>query len=208
MNAATFHTARQHLMLQDAVMARLIADYPIEVHYEEAGDIYETLLDAIISQQLSVKAAAAIVKEFKALFGGYFPAPHLLLQHDTEFLRTAGISNQKAGYLLNIAHFWTDNNLQTFDFQQYSDDEVLQLLTQIKGVGCWTVEMILIFALYRNDVFSVGDLGIRKAVARHYEIAAPIESRAFAAEAAALSESWRPYRSYACRYLWASLDNS
>ena len=195
-----------YLSQADSIMAAIISRYPdFVIRVTPNQNLFESLCDAIISQQLSGKAAAAISKKFIALFDDIFPTPEILLEKSEETLRTAGLSGQKARYLQHIAQFWVARQLHQFDFAALSNDEILQLLTQIKGVGKWTVEMILMFTLYRPDVFSIGDLGIRKSIALHYGL--DMNDKAFIAQATQIAEKWQPYRTIACRYLWLALDN-
>lgn len=197
---------RRYLADADPVMAQIIDRYPsFEIKMSADESIFESLCDAIISQQLSGKAAAAISKKTLALFGGVFPTPAQLLEKPEELLRTAGLSGQKARYLHNIARFWIARNLHSYDFAAQSNEEVLLLLTEIKGVGKWTVEMILMFTLYRSDVFPIGDLGIRKSIAMHYGL--DMGAKTFIADATTIADQWQPYRTIACRYLWQALDN-
>lgn len=197
---------KNHLSHTDPIMGQIINRYPdFSIQINKEQNLFESLCEAIISQQLSGKAAAAISKKFVALFDNSFPTPTLLLDQTEETLRTAGLSGQKARYLYNIARFWLDRNLAQCDFESLSNEEILTLLTEIKGVGKWTVEMILMFTLYRTDVFPIGDLGIRKSIAMHYNL--DMDDKTFIAQATEIAQQWQPYRTVACRYLWLALDN-
>lgn len=200
--------AKVHLSAVDPIMAELISRCPIGVEQREREDVFQSLCRAIIYQQLSGKAAAAIERKFLALFDHTFPLVPVLANAPVEQLRTAGLSGQKANYLGNIARFWQEQELHQFDWDKRSDDELIALLTQIKGVGKWTVEMLLIFTLQRPDVFPNADLGIKKSIARHYKSMKEddIMSRSFAQKMQTLSETWKPYRSTATRYLWRAID--
>ncbi|WP_317127204.1 DNA-3-methyladenine glycosylase family protein [Hymenobacter perfusus] len=198
--------ALRHLTAADPVMAGLIArGRPIAPAAHE--DLYLALLRAIVSQQISTKAAAAIWRKVQALFqpDGY-PEPAALLLLTEEDLRTAGISRQKAGYLRAIAEFAQRDQLDHAHLSQLSDDEFTQHLTQIKGVGRWTAQMLQMFALDQPDVFPEGDLGIQNAMRRHYGLQET--GRALLRRMTELAEPWRPYRTLASKYLWQSLDNS
>jgi DNA-3-methyladenine glycosylase II len=174
----------------------------------QTEDLYTSLLRAIVSQQLSTKAAATIWQRFLLLFPHEKPTPHLLLAKTSEELRAVGLSQQKASYLKNIAEYalktaWNDDK-----FHQQTDTEIITELTSIKGVGTWTVEMLLIFAMNRPDVFSVGDLGIKQAIVRLYEIDEnSMTIKDLQKTMIEISENWKPYRSMACRYLWKWKDN-
>ncbi|GGG14285.1 DNA-3-methyladenine glycosylase family protein [Pontibacter amylolyticus] len=168
-------------------------------------DIYFKMLSAIVSQQLSTKAAATIFGRFKALFPNEYPHPHLVLESPDEMLRGAGLSFQKIGYVRNVATFAQGGNLEHAVIDAMEDEALIQHLTQIKGVGRWTVEMLLMFALERPDVMPVDDLGIQNAMKRHYGLEE--SGRALKARMIEIAENWRPYRTIACKYLWQSLDN-
>ena len=161
----------------------------------------EDLVEAIISQQLSVKAADTIYSRFLKLFKNKFPTPEQILKIDTEKLRAAGMSYSKAAYVKNIAQAFKNKQIEIEKIKQMSDEEVIVELTKIKGVGKWTAEMILIFTLSREDVFSLGDAGLKRAIKNLYGITD--EARILE-----LSETWKPKRSFACWYLWRSLNNN
>ncbi len=197
--------ALQHLSATDPVLARLIAtNRAIEPRAHE--DLYLALLRAIVSQQISTKAAAAIWGRFTALFRpeGY-PEPRILLEMDDEDLRAVGLSRQKTGYLKAIADYNERGLLDYEHLTSLSEEAFTQHLTAIKGVGRWTAQMLQMFALDQPDVFSEGDLGIQNAMRRHYGL--ETTGRALQKEMLALAEAWRPYRTLACKYLWQSLDN-
>ena len=170
-------------------------------------DLYLALLRAIVSQQISTKAAAAIWRKVQALFppDGY-PEPAALLQLTDEDLRAAGISRQKAGYLRAIADFAQRGQLDHRHLSQLPEEEFTRHLTQIKGVGRWTAQMLQMFSLDQPDVFPEGDLGIQNAMRRHYGL--PETGRALLRRMTELAEAWRPYRTLASKYLWQSLDNT
>ncbi len=162
----------------------------------------EELIEAIINQQLSGKAADTIYKRFLALFKSTkFPKPEQILKLDVEKLRAAGMSYSKANYIKNIAQAFKNGQLNIKKIQAMPDEEVITELTKIKGVGKWTAEMILIFTLNRQDVFSLGDAGLRRAIKNLYGLTD--EKKILK-----LSENWKPNRSLACWYLWQSLNNA
>jgi DNA-3-methyladenine glycosylase II len=195
-----------HLSQADPVLARLIAQgRPIQPAAHE--DLYLALLRAIVSQQISTKAAAAIWRKVQALFppDGY-PEPAALLLLTDEDLRAAGISRQKAGYLRAIADFAQRDQLDHAHLSQLDADAFTAHLTQIKGVGRWTAQMLQMFALDQPDVFPEGDLGIQNAMKRYYGLEET--GRALLQRMTAIAEAWRPYRTLASKYLWQSLDNT
>lgn len=169
-------------------------------------DIYFKLLGSIVSQQLSTKVAAVIFSRFVALFPESYPEPQLVLAAPDEVLRGAGLSFQKIGYIRNVAAFAAKGNLAHAAIDVLEDEELIRHLTQIKGVGRWTVEMLLMFALERPDVFPVDDLGIQNAMRRHYALEET--GKALKLRMQEIAEHWRPYRTIASKYLWQSLDNA
>ncbi|MDX5419221.1 MAG: DNA-3-methyladenine glycosylase 2 family protein, partial [Hymenobacteraceae bacterium] len=133
-------------------------------------DIYFKLTSAIVSQQLSTKAAATIFGRFRALYPDLYPHPHMVIETSDETLRGAGLSFQKIGYIRNVAAFALTGNLEHSVIDAMEDEALIQHLTQIKGVGRWTVEMLLMFALERPDVMPLDDLGIQNAMKRQYSL--------------------------------------
>ena len=189
-------------MFKDPILNKLIKQYGPSNNFKDRTEfLYEELVESIIGQQLSGKAADTIFKRFLALYkNSGFPAPKVLLKTDTEKLRSAGMSYSKTSYIKNIAQAFVEKNLDINKLKKASDEEVIKTLTKIKGVGNWTAEMILIFTFKREDVFSLGDAGLRRAIKNLYKIEKD-------ADILKLSEGWRPKRSYACWYLWRSLEN-
>ena len=185
----------------DPVMAGLVdaAEPPAQ---RSSNDLYTDLIDAIVSQQLSVKAAASIMRRFLGLFPDDSPEPAAVRRRSEEELRAVGLSRPKVRYLHGIAEAIINGEIDLTEVAGYDDEAFIKAITELKGVGRWTAEMLLIFSLGRRDVFSVGDLGLRNAVARAYGVEGDDRE---AIEA--IAERWRPYRSLACHYLWKSLDN-
>jgi DNA-3-methyladenine glycosylase II len=164
-------------------------------------DPFQALVHAIVSQQLSTKAAATIASRLDELLGS--PAPARVAAVSDVQLRAVGLSGQKVGYLRDLCRCLEDGSLRLDALDHMTDDEVIAALTSVKGIGRWTAEMFLMFRLHRPDVFPVGDLGIVKAIKVAYGLRAlPTPARMLR-----LGDAWRPYRSVACWYLWASLDN-
>lgn len=159
------------------------------------------LSESILSQQLSTKVADVIQARAKALIGGeWIPEKVLAVEHDA--LRAVGLSNAKARYLKNLAEFWSNPEFSPQSIPDMDDETVIATLTQIKGIGRWTVEMFLIFALARPDVFSAGDGGLQRAVFAAYNLP-KTTSREQLIE---LAQAWAPQRSLASRLLWKSLE--
>jgi len=194
---------RKHLS-KDKVMKALIKQHGHFV-IDKKKNVCLRLCASVMSQQLSTKVAAVIFSRFLQLFTTKTPNPSDILAIPHETLRAIGLSNAKALYLKNICHFFIDNKLTDAKLNKMSNEELIELLTQIKGVGQWTVEMILMFTLAREDVFSTGDLGLQKAMTRLYSIEYT-SSRELAEQMTAIAAHWSPYRTYACRYLWQHLD--
>ena len=191
--------AYEHLK-KDPVMRGLIEIHgELELAWE--ADLWEDLVDSIINQQLSDKAAATIGKRVRALFGKKFPKPEQVTKMPDEKIRGCGLSWSKVSYIKNIARALQSGVLIPGKLLLMADEEVVVELTKIKGVGRWTAEMILMFTLQRPDVFSIGDAGLRAAMAKLYKI-----GREDLKQIEKISEKWRPYRSLAARYLWKSLD--
>ena len=187
-------------MFTDPILIELVKKYPAPNFVDRSEYLLVELVESIISQQLSVKAADTIFGRFKALFGRKFPSPKAILTMDDEKLRACGLSYAKVSYVKSVANAFVSDLIDIEKITKQSDEEVIAELTQIKGVGQWTAEMILIFTLKRPDVFSIGDLGLRNAITKLYGV---IDRK----EMLKLSESWKPYRSTACWYLWRSLEN-
>jgi DNA-3-methyladenine glycosylase II len=164
---------------------------------------FETLVDAIISQQLSTKAARTISNRFKALYApARFPRPDQILATPDDVIRAVGLSNSKVSFIKDLAAKTDCGSLRLRALSRLPDDEVVEMLTSVKGIGVWTVHMFQIFSLGRLDVLPVGDLGIRRGVERLYGF--DHLPTADEIEAVADANGWRPYRSVASWYLWRS----
>jgi DNA-3-methyladenine glycosylase II len=192
---------------EDPVLAALVARVPPErldrTEVERPDDQYGALLRSITGQQLSVRAAAVIHQRVLEFFGGEVPTPEQILAADPEQLRrAAGLSRAKTEYLRSLAGHVTRGELELERLGELPDEQVIAELVAVKGIGVWTAQMFLMFHLGREDVMPTGDLGIRRAVMIEYGLdAMPGHDQLIE-----LSESWRPYRTLACLYLWASVD--
>lgn len=167
----------------------------------KSNDLYLDLLEVIISQQLSGKIAKIIYHRFLELFENKYPKPDLLVKLDDGILRSAGLSRTKASYVKNLAEFALSHDLSISNIDSLSDDEIIDLLTKVKGIGKWSVEMILIFSLLRPDVFPYDDLVIKKSMVEIYGIKK--EGKGLIEKMNSISNKWKPNRSLASRYLWA-----
>jgi DNA-3-methyladenine glycosylase II len=165
------------------------------------------LCASIMSQQLSTKVADVIYNRFLDLFGGKEPTPQQILDTPFEKLRGIGLSNAKVNYVKNVAQFELESGMDHKRLQKMNNEEVIEYLTQIKGVGRWTVEMLLMFALGREDVFAVDDLGIQNAMIGLYKLDRA-DKKKFREDLLKVSQKWSPYRTYACVHLWRWKDNA
>ena len=170
-------------------------------------NVHLHLCYSIMSQQLSTKVAAVFHRRFLDLYGGKDPSAKRIAATPFETLRSIGLSNAKANYVLNVSNFFIDEKITDAKLYKLGNEEVIKYLTQIKGVGQWTVEMILMFTLGREDVFSVDDLAIQQAICKLYKIDAK-DKKAMKEKMLSVSKKWSPYRTYACRYLWGWKDNT
>ena len=184
----------------DPIMQKLVATCPAPQFEDKSSHLMESLIESIVSQQLSVKAADTIFARFVTLFNSNnFPSAKNILEMDDELMRGAGISYAKIKYIKCVANAFISDLIDIQKITAQTDEEVINELVQIKGVGRWTAEMTLIFTLQRPDVFSVDDNGLQRAITNLYGITDKKEM-------VKLAEQWKPYRSSACWYLWKSLE--
>jgi DNA-3-methyladenine glycosylase II len=190
-------TAVAHLSSIDPVMADAIARVgPCTL--APNPNVFETLVDAIISQQISVKAADAIMARLRGAVPGGLITPEALVQLDADALRAAGLSPQKTRYILDLTGRVASRELELERLSELDDEAVITELIAVKGIGRWTAEMILMFSLGRPDVLPVDDLGFQEGVREAYGL----ESRPTRKELLERGEAWRPYRSIATWYMW------
>ena len=203
MTKTDYAKARRLLARRDPVIAGLMKRHgPCGLANAQHEDAFTALVHAIISQQLSTKAAATIARRFDALFDGS-PTADAVARLDDGQLRAVGLSSQKIKFMRDLSARVADGSLPLDAVNELADEDVIQSLTQVKGIGRWTAEMFLMFRLHRPDVLPVGDLGILKAVQKNYGL----RKMPRAERLTKIGEPWRPYRSVACGYLWASLGN-
>jgi DNA-3-methyladenine glycosylase II len=169
-------------------------------------NIHLHLCGSIMSQQLSTKVAAVIFKRFMNLFDSKSPTPEQILSISPQQLRSIGLSNAKTGYIHNIARFALEKGMDHNHLSRLTNEEIITYFTEIKGVGRWTAEMLLMFTLGREDVFAVDDLGIQQAMIKIYKLDNS-NKKQFREKLLKLSEKWSPYRTYACLHLWRWKDN-
>ena len=190
---------------KDVVLKKLIDEQEkYELEIQKNLCIYLCL--SIMSQQLSTKVADVFQKRFMALYKGK-PTAQKIVDTPFETLRAIGLSNAKANYIQNVARFELEQGMSFSKLSKMSDEEVISYLTQIKGVGRWTVEMLLMFALGREDLFAMDDLGLQQAVIGLYGLKHR-KKKTMQAAIKKISEQWAPYRTYACLHLWQWKDNT
>ena len=193
--------AKRELVRSDPVMAKIIRAYP-RVSLERRGEPFFTLARSIVGQQISVKAAQSIWNRVAALAPEMQPAQIIALPQRKRRLKAAGLSERKVEYIVDLAKHFANGTIHPYRWPEMGDEEVIDELVQVRGIGRWTAEMFLMFNLLRPDVFPVADLGLQKAVHLHYynDERIPID------RLREHGEAWRPYRSVATWYLWRSLD--
>lgn len=190
-----------HLKQSDPILGAVIDRVKLRPLIPHSNH-FRSLVEAIISQQLSDAAANTIIKRFSGLcVDRTLPLPEQVLRLQHRQIRRAGISLQKILYIKNIARAVHSGSLDFEHLQELADEEVIAELTRLKGIGRWTAEMFLMFSFCRPDIFSYGDLGLRNAITKLYRIRGELTE----AKAQKIASRWSPYRTYACRYLWASL---
>jgi DNA-3-methyladenine glycosylase II len=167
-----------------------------------ADDEFERLVTSIINQQLSTASAAAVRDRVFALFDGDI-TPEAMLAADEDALRDAGLSRTKVKYMKNAAEAFLERDLTRDGLVDYTNEEVIEELTRIKGVGEWTAHMYLMFVLGRDDVLPLGDLGIRNGIQQIYGDGEEMTRE----EMREIAEQWRPYRSHAMRYIWREYES-
>ncbi len=190
--------AKTHLSKQDKVLGKIIKTYKGEM-LTSRGDAFYTLARSIAGQQISVKAADTI---WKRLEDAVDINPKVMAKANVDVLRAAGLSAQKVSYMHALAEHFAENEKRIKNLHKFNDEEIITELTSVKGLGRWTVEMFLIFHMGRPDVLPLADIGLQKAIFKHYTKG----KKAPKAELVRLAEPWKPYRSVATWYLWRSLD--
>lgn len=205
-NKKTLSIGAKHLRASDPILEIIIKRAGLST-ITPHKNYYQELVESIISQQLSVKAAATIQKRFLDLFeGGDFPTPAEILKKDIEQLRAVGLSRQKASYIQDLALKVIEETVRFNHLDALTNDEVIAELTQIKGVGVWTVHMFLMFCMGRLDVLPVGDLGIKNGIQKLYDLDTSPTPEVI--QNIATANNWHPYESIASWYVWHSLNNN
>ncbi|MCR4260987.1 MAG: DNA-3-methyladenine glycosylase [Candidatus Colwellbacteria bacterium] len=196
--------ALRHLR-KDKVMAGIIKRYLLPTPSKIKTDqqfLFSEIVETILGQQLSGKAANTIIGRFKDLYGGRHPKVEELLKTKDQKIRDCGTAWSKVSYIKNVALAIKSKELDLKKLPKMSDEDVREVLLKIKGIGNWTVEMMLMFTLHRPNIFSPGDVGLQNAMHKHYGV-----KRGDTNKMLKIAKQWEPHRSLACRYLWRSLDN-
>jgi DNA-3-methyladenine glycosylase II len=175
-----------------------VGDYNVKI----TKNHYQSLVEAIISQQLSGSAANSIIKKFRKLYKSKFPKPRDVIKTSDSKLRTTGLSKMKIVYIKELSKKIESKELNMRKISTQSDEQVIEVLTDVKGIGRWTAEMFLIFSLGRLNILPVGDLGLKKGIQLMYSLKKLPEKE----QIEQLAESWKPYRTVATWYLWKSLQ--
>jgi len=189
------------VLKKDPKLARII-EVVGKYQITTTSNYFESLIEVIITQQLAGSAAKAISKRFRSLYGKKFPKPADVLKTSDSKLRKTGLSGMKVKYIKDLSKNIESKKLKLRSLSKLSDDEIVEQLTQVKGIGRWTAEMFLIFSLGRMDVLPVGDLGLKKGV----QLLNSSTKLPTPDEIEELAEKWRPYRTVATWYLWKSLQ--
>jgi DNA-3-methyladenine glycosylase II len=201
---ATYATSVRYLKRADPVLARIIERVgPCRLQPRVDGTHYDALTRSIVYQQLSGKAASTILSRFQALYPDSSPTPEAVLETTDERLRSAGLSRQKIGYLRDLSSKVADDSLPLHEIHTMTDDDVIDHLVQVKGIGRWTAQMFLMFRLGRPDVLPELDLGIQNAIRRAYRL----RKRPTPKQVRKVGAKWSPHSTVACWYLWRSLEN-
>jgi DNA-3-methyladenine glycosylase II len=201
--AECWDDACKHLARRDRVMRKLIPQFG-DGRLQSPGDAFTTLARSIVGQQISVKAAQSVWGRFAALVNGPSSrlAPAAVLALDAAAIRSAGLSARKVEYLRDLAQHFEAGSVHVRQWQQMDDEEIVDELVAIRGIGRWTAEMFLIFHLMRPNVLPLDDLGLLKGISINYFSGEPVSR----AEAREVGDAWTPFRSVAAWYIWRSLD--
>lgn len=204
-NPDTLQAAADHLIKHDPLLAPVIEQTGLAT-FEPHTDYYTAIVNSIIGQQVSVASAAAVKRRMQELFNGHYPTPAEVLETDEDTLKSVGLSRQKQKYIRDLAQHIADGTLNFDRITEQSNEELVAMLTDVKGIGDWTAHMFLMFAVGRLDILPIGDLGVRNGVRELYgltETPTPTQVTEIA-----LENNWHPYESVASWYIWRSLDNN
>jgi len=194
----------KHLSKDKTLKPAIKALPPFSLNVEK--DLFHYLCCSIVSQQLSTQVARVIKQRLIDLYGGENLKPNLILGTSVADLRSIGLSNAKAAYIQNVATFAQEKGMEYKKLGKMDNEEVIAYLTEIKGIGRWTVEMLLMFAMGREDVFAIDDLGIQQGIVQLYGLE-PTNKKELLASMRTISAPWAPYRTYACLHIWKWKDS-
>ena len=189
--------AKKELSRKDDVLHEIINEFD-DLELVSRGDLFYTLIRSVIGQQISVKAASTVWSRFCERIGDI--KPENILSADIEELRSCGLSQRKAEYVIGISESWSDYD--SLEWKEMSNEEIIQELIKLRGVGRWTAEMILIFTMLRPDVFPIGDIGMIRGIEKSYNSG----ERMSREDLYSISEKWKPWRTVACCYMWRTVD--
>tara|TARA_B100000214_G_scaffold370988_1_gene346572 strand:+ start:876 stop:1502 length:627 start_codon:yes stop_codon:yes gene_type:complete len=190
-------TAKKELSRRDDVLSEIINEFD-DLELVSRGDLFYTLIRSIIGQQISVKAASTVWTRLCDKVGDI--EPESFLSVDIEELRSCGLSRRKAEYVMGISESWPDYD--SLDWRMMSDEEIIEELIKLRGVGRWTAEMILIFTMLRPDVFPIGDIGMIRGIEKSYNSGEKMSKE----DLYSISDKWKPWRTVACCYMWRTVD--
>ena len=191
--------AKKILSKKDNKLSKIIKSYPDDFLFSKSDPFY-TLARSIVGQQISVKSAQSVWNKLEVKIIRI--KPKIIATTHSGTLKSVGLSRQKVGYLKNLANAFIEKKIKIKTWEKMTDEEIIQDLIQIKGIGRWTAEMFLIFNLCRADIFPLDDIGMVRALCKLYKIQYPTNRESIIK----IGEKWRPYRSVATWYLWRSLD--
>ena len=201
---ANYSASVRHLKRSDPVLARVIESVgPCRIRVREEGSHFQALTRSIVYQQLSGKAAATILSRVEALFPNEISTPEAVTATSDEQLRAAGLSRQKIGYIRDLSSKVATGALPLDTVEEMTDDDLIDHLVQVKGIGRWTAQMFLMFRLGRRNVLPELDLGIQNAIKRAYRM----RKRPTPKQVKRIGAKWAPHSTVACWYLWRSLEN-
>ena len=193
-----WNSAKQAISASDTLLNDVIKEFE-EPSLRSRGDLFATLIKSIVGQQISVVAASAIWSRFEDFVGQVTPESILAKNHQE--IKEVGLSNRKVEYIVGIAQAWIDG-FGEIDWDTMSDEEVIEELVKLRGVGRWTVQMLLIFALLRQDVFPIDDIGLIRGMEKLYNEGKALEKP----QLYEIAENWKPYRTIGVWYIWRSID--
>ena len=183
--------------LSGEILSKIIVEFE-DLELISRGDLFFTLIRSVIGQQISVKAASTVWARFSKRVGNI--TPENILSVDTGELRGCGLSQRKTEYVIGISESWGE--YKDYDWDKMNDDEIIEKLIKLRGVGKWTAEMILIFTLLRPDVFPIGDIGMIRGIEKSYNFGERMTNE----QLYSISEKWKPWRTVACCYMWRTVD--